>query len=129
VNRKVITAAIILFMVFVGFQFAGPAAAVKVIDKDTKYFNSPQSGPMKVTWKTYKYSNYLKVFATYYVKDSGKYVVSWHDIFTLKKVSRTKIKITDTTDNELHPGTTVRYDNTRLTITGYYWKVFRQMLY
>ena len=36
-DKKIIPILAVLFMVFIGFQFAEPAAAVKVVDHGTKY--------------------------------------------------------------------------------------------
>ncbi len=127
----------VLFMVCAVIQIAEPAAAAKVTDKafkvdqGTKYFYTGQSGPMKMSWKTYLYvpSNKRKIFQTFYVKDNGRYsghwVVSWHEIITLQKISKTKMKITDYSDSELGPGTTVTYKNTKLSTRKYYWYVYR----
>jgi hypothetical protein len=126
----------VLFMVCAIIQVAEPAAAAIPdkafkVDQGTKYFYSGQSGPMKMSWKTYLYlpSNKRKIFQTFYVKDNGRYsghwVVSWHEIITLQKVTKTKMKITDYTDNELHPGTTVTYKKTKLSTRKYYWYVYR----
>ena len=127
----------VMFMVCAVIQFAEPAAAAKVTDKafkvdqGTKYFYSGQSGPMKMSWRTQLYvpSNKRKVFQTFYVKDngrySGKWVVSWHEIITLQKVSKNVMKITDYSDSELGPGTTVTYKKTKLNTRKYYWYVYR----
>lgn len=50
VNKNVYLMLSLLFMVFVGFQFAEPAA-VKVVDHGTKYIDSAHH--VKVVWKTY----------------------------------------------------------------------------
>ncbi len=117
-----------LFMVFVGFQFAEPAAAVKVVDHGTKYGWDGQNGYTKIVWKTYQYNNnFLKTYTTHYVKDTKtkKYLFSFHDTYTLAKVTKNSIKITDWTDSELCPGTTVSYAKTKLTAAQYYWRVYR----
>ncbi|MGB9978144.1 hypothetical protein [Methanobacterium sp.] len=36
-NKNIFAVLIVLFVVFVGFQFAEPAAAVKVVNHGTKY--------------------------------------------------------------------------------------------
>ena len=117
-----------LFVVFVGFQFAEPAAAVKVVDHGTKYGWDGQNGHTKVIWKTYQYNNnFLKAYTTHYVKDTRtkKYLFSYHETYTLAKVTKSSVKITDWTDSELCPGTTVSYKKTKLTAAQYYWRVYR----
>lgn len=121
----------ILFMVCATIQLAEPVSAAKVyqykVDQGTKYFYSGQSGPMKLTWKTYAYSNTYrrKVYKTFYVKIGGKYVVSWHEIATLQKISKTRMKISEYSDSELGPGTTVSYKKTGLSTRKYYWHKYR----
>ena len=51
-DKRTFTVLMALFIVFVGFQFAEPAAAVKVVDHGTKYGYSGQNGWMKVSWKS-----------------------------------------------------------------------------
>ncbi|MCK9150697.1 hypothetical protein [Methanobacterium alcaliphilum] len=129
-----IVALAVLFMFCASIQFVEPASAATSkgikVDHGTKYFWSGQSGNMKMTWKTYKVtSNTRKVYQTFYVKINGKYLVSWHEIITLRKVSKNRIKIIDYTDSELGPGTTVTYKKTKLSTRKYYWYKFRpQML-
>lgn len=123
----------VMFMVCAVIQFTEPVAAAKVTDKafkvdqGTKYFYSGQSGPMKMSWKTYLYvpSNKRKVFQTFYVKINGKWYVSWHEIITLQKISKNVMKITDYSDSELGPGTIVKYKKTKLNTRKYYWYVYR----
>ena len=115
-----------LFVVFVGFQFAEPAAAVKVVDHGTNYGYSGQNGWMKVTWKTYQYNNnFLKTYATYYVKENRKYIVSHRDTYTLSKVTKNTIKITEKTDSDMGPPVVKTYVKTKLTAAQYYWRVYR----
>lgn len=131
---NIVVALAVLFMFCASIQFIDPASAATSkgikVDHGTKYFYSGQSGYMKMSWNTYKVtSNTRKVYQTFYVKINGKYVVSWHDIITLRKVSKTRMKISDYTDNELCPGTTVTYKKTTLSTRKYYWYKFRpQML-
>ncbi len=126
----------VFIMVFVALGLAGSVSAAKIVDHGTKYTYSGQSGWMKIVWKTYQYkkysnsklnNNFVKSYVTYYVKDhdTGKYVLSFHDTFTLAKVTKSTIKITDTSDSELGPPVVVTYDKTKLTAAQYYWRVFR----
>ena len=127
-NKNMFAVLMALFIVFVGFQFAEPAAAVKVVDHGTKYGWDGQNGYTKIVWKTYQYNNnFLKTYTTHYVKDTKtkKYLFSFHDTYTLAKVTKKSIKITDWTDSELCPGTTVSYAKTKLTAAQYYWRVYR----
>ena len=127
-NKNIFAILTVLFMVFIGFQFAEPAAAVKVVDHGTNYGYSGQSGWMKVTWKTYQYTNnFLKTYATYYVKDpdTKKYILSYHEQVTIAKVTKNSVKITDKTDSELGPPVVVTYAKTKLTAAQYYWRVYR----
>ena len=127
-DKKSIMVLTVLFAVFAGFQFAEPAAAAKIVDHGTKYGWNGQDGYTKVTWKTYQYNNnFLKTYATYYVKDaySKKYLFSYHETYTLAKVTKNSVKITDWTDSELCPGTTVSYKKTKLTAAQFYWRVYR----
>ncbi|MGB9978145.1 hypothetical protein [Methanobacterium sp.] len=99
-----------------------------MIAQKSMIFDGGQSGWMKVTWKTYQYNNnFLKTYATYDVKDpdTKKYLVSWHERYTIAKVTKNNVKITDWTDNELCPGTTVTYDKTKYTAARYYWRIYR----
>jgi hypothetical protein len=125
-KKNVFVALIALFVVFAGFQFAEPAAAVKIVDHGTNYGYNGQSGWMKVTWKTYQYNNnFLKTYATYYVKENGKYIVSFHETYTFAKVTKNTIKITDKTDSELGPPVVRTYVKTKLTAAQFYWRVYR----
>lgn len=127
-NKRIFTILTVLFMVLVALQFAAPVAAVKVVDKGTIYGWSGQNGWMKITWKTYQWNNnFLKCYAKYYVKVPGskKYVYSWRDTITIAKVTKSSVKITDWTDSELCPGTSVTYAKTKLTAARYYWRVYR----
>ena len=129
-DKKAFMALTVLFMIFVGFQFAEPAAAVKVVDHGTKYGWSGQDDAwVKVTWKTYQYNNnFLKIYRTfyYYNHKTKKYNPRLPDTFTLAKVTKSNVKITDKTNqNELGPDTSVDYRKTKLTAARYYWRVFR----
>ena len=127
-NKNIFAILSVLFMLFAGLQFAEPAAAVKVVDHGTNYGWNGQDGYTKVTWKTYQYNNnFLKTYATYYVKDTytKKYLFSYHETYTLAKVTKNSVKITDWTDSELCPGTTVSYKKTKLTAAQFYWRVYR----
>lgn len=134
-DKKIFMALSMLFMVCAGFSLAGPVAAAKVVDHGTEYGWSGQNGWMKITWTTsqlYKSgkinNNFIKSYATYYFKDHGKYVLGWHEKVTIAKVAKNTVKITDWSDSELGPGTTVTYAKTKLTAAQYYWRVYRYNL-
>jgi len=134
-NKNILAALIALFVVFVGFQFAEPAAAVKVVDHGTKYGWSGQDCAWeKITWKAYQYekngkinSNFIKIYMTYYTKNpkTKKYVVKFHDTFTIAKVTKNSVKITDRSDAGIGPDISVDYEKTKLTAAQYYWRVFK----
>ena len=110
-----------LFVVFVGFQFAEPAAAVKVVDHGTNYGYSGQNGWMKVTWKTYQYNNnFLKTYRTFYTKNpkTKKYNIEFHEIDTITKVTKNSVKIT-TLCYATGGGKFVSYAKTKLTASQY----------
>ena len=91
-------ALITLFMVFIGFQAAAPAAAVKVIDHGTHYFTYENSN-MKEVWKTYQYNNnFIKEYALFYYKTNGKYHFAFHEVTTITKVTPSTVKIKEWTD-------------------------------
>jgi hypothetical protein len=56
-NKNIFAVLMTLFVVFVGFQFAEPAAAVKVVDHGTKYYSAVE----KITWKAYQYQKNGKI--------------------------------------------------------------------
>ncbi len=128
-NKNILAALMVLFVVFVGFQFAEPAAAVKVVDHGTKYgWNGQDWTWDKVTWKTYQYNNnFLKVYRTLYTKNpkTKKYVVKGHDSFAIAKVTRSSVKITNWSDLGIGPSKNVQYYKTKLTAAQYYWRTFR----
>ena len=81
---------------------------------------------MKVTWKTYQYNNnFLKTYATYYIKENRKYIVSHRETVTYAKVTKNTIKITDKTDSDMGPPVEKTYFKTKLTASQYYWRVDR----
>ena len=126
-------------MVFVGLQFAEPASAAKVVDHGTNYVWSGQGHTwIKTTWKAYQYqykkngkinNNFIKIYCTSYAKipETKKYGYSCKDTYTITKVAKNIIKITDWTDSELCPGTTVSYKKTKLTAAQYYWRIYRHL--
>jgi hypothetical protein len=129
-NKNIFAVLMTLFVVFVGFQFAEPAAAVKVVDHGTKYgWDGQDDTWAKLTWKTYQYNNnFLKIYRTFYTKNSKtkKYVLNSHESFTLAKVTKNSIKITYRSDAGIGPVMNIYYDKTKLTAAQYYWRVFRQ---
>jgi hypothetical protein len=98
-------------------------------------FDGGQDGAWeKITWKTYQYqkngkinSNFIKIYMTYYTKNpkTKKYVVAFHDTFTIAKVTKNSAKITDWSDAGIGPAVSVDYEKTKLTATYYYWRVFK----
>ena len=55
-NKSVFMMLSVLFMVFIGFQFAEPAAAVKIVDHGTIQYSACE----KITWKAYQYQKMAK---------------------------------------------------------------------
>ena len=131
VNKNVYLMLSVLFMVFVGFQFAEPAAAVKVVDQGSKYAWNGQDGYIKVTWKTYQYNNdFLKTYVAKYLRDEDtkKYEFGYDEAFVFAKVTKTSLKITDIADWVVdfdQDPVQLRYCKTKLTGAQYYWRVFR----
>lgn len=124
----VLIVALISFMFVIGLQVAEPVAAAswKVIDHDSTKF---KDGNTTVTykWTTYKKgNNYVVVKGTYY-PDINSYKA--HYYMYLKKISKTKIKITEksfltnkkTGKNKILKQKTY-YRRTKLTAVQYYWK-------
>ena len=116
-----------LLMVFVGFQFAEPAAAVKVVDHGTNVGWDNQIGWSKMTWKTYQYNNnFVKSYSTCYVKKHDKYVFGYSEVLTLAKVSKSTIKITDWVHIvNTKPMTIITLEKTKLNAAQYYWREIR----
>ena len=136
-NKNIFAILTVLFMVFVGLQFAEPAAAVKVVDHGTKYvWDSQDNTWMKITWKAYQYeksgkinNNFIKVYRTVYIKDpkTKKYVLDAHETHIIAKVTKNSVKITLKNYGELGKGTTVYYDKTKLTAARYYWRIYKHV--
>ncbi len=128
-NKNMFAVLMALFVVFVGFQFAEPAAAAKVVDHGTTYGWDAQDGAWaKITWKTYQYNNnFLKTYRTFYTKNpkTKKYVLNSHESFTLAKVTKNSIKETYRSDAGVGPAKNVFYYKTKLTAAQYYWRVFK----
>ncbi len=142
-NRKAFTTLIVLFMVFIGLQFATAVSAAKIVDQGTKYSWDGQNGWTKSTWKTYQYrysngkinNNFIISYIKRYAKGdgkpdvkAGKYIFSFNERISIANVSANAVKITDWTNCELGPGTTVTYDKTKLTAARYYWRVYRPIV-
>ena len=138
-DKKTFMVLSVLSMICASFSFAGPVAAATMVDHGTKYAWGDQGGWEKIVWKTYQYkykknghynNNYIKCYAAYYIlnTDTNKYEFSYHETFTFAKVTPLTVKITDWTDSELGPGTTVTYDKTKLTAVQYYWRVYRSKI-
>jgi hypothetical protein len=130
VNKNIVAALMALFVVFVGFQFAEPAAAVKVVDHGTKYvWNGKEGGWMKITWKAYQYNNnYLKIYKKSYLKDPNtkKHYISVYEKWVLTKTTKNSVKITDWLyGSDIDPEKSVVYDKTKLTAAQYYWRIFK----
>ena len=127
-DKKAITL-IALFMVFIGFQAAAPVSAVKVVDHGNSIGWSNQLGWSKMTWKTYQYNNnFVKSYSTCYVKKHHKYIRYYSQIFTLAKVSKSTIKVTEWTQaGNIKPLTRIAYEKTKLTAAQYYWRDIRTL--
>ena len=112
---------VVFFMACSVVQFAAPVAAAPqkgyLVDHGTKIFYDGVSGAkMKVKWKTYLYPNNMrKVERTYYEKINGKWKYSNKWVVTFKKVSKTKLWMSCSSD----------YINTKLSTRWFYWKIFR----
>jgi hypothetical protein len=120
-------------------NFSEPAAAIStntLIDQSSYYdtVTFDEGGPVldvKMTWKTYWYGkNTRKVVQKFYYKEDGKWKNSsrvysgYHEMsFLIKKVSKSKIKITQTVNQH---DTAVWFEKTKLSTKDYYWKVFRK---
>ena len=138
-EKKIIPILTILFMVFVGLQFAEPAAAAKVVDHGTTYvWNCQEHGLIKITWKAYQYhykkngkinNNFIKIYLTCYIKNpkTKKYNLDAREIHTIAKVTKNSAKITLHNYAELGYGTTVDYDKTKLTAAKYYWRTYKHI--
>jgi hypothetical protein len=128
-DKKIISILAVLFVAFVGFQFAEPAAAVKVVDHGTQYgWNGQDDAWMKTTWKTYQYdNNHLKIYKTDYLKDSKtkKYVLFMHQKWVLTKVTKNSVKVGHWLYGGIGPCKGVFYDKTKLTAAQYYWRMFK----
>ncbi len=132
-NKNMFAVLMALFMVFVGFQLAEPAAAVKVVDHGTKYGSSNDE---KITWNAYQYqnkgkinNNFIKIYLNYWVKNpkTKKYNIEFHEIDTITKVTKNSVKIT-TLCYATGGGKFVSYAKTKLTASQYYWRIFRHGL-
>ena len=130
-NKNIFMMLSVLFMVFVGFQFAEPAAAVEVVDHGTKYAYNGQDGYIKVTWKTYQYNNdFLKTYVVKYGRndETKKYELGNDEEYTFAKVTKNSLKTTDVADwvvdFDMDP-VQISYCKTKLTAAQYYWRVFR----
>lgn len=133
VNKK-LKAVTMFLMVFVGFMIVGTAEAAWVkVDQGTKIVNDQELGWMKIVWKTYQYkykngkfnNNFLKTYAKFYFKRNGKYVLEENQIITLKKVTKSSIKITILLKDKNYSRPGVTYKRTKLNAAQYYWRVFR----
>ncbi len=116
---KFITILTILFALF-SLQVIGPVAAAQngdLIDHGTKYTTTDA----KCIWKTYDDANSIKIVKSYYYKENNQWVFDFHYAVNLKKVSSTKISITQ----EDAWGSSVRYENTKLNVENYYWNIYR----
>ena len=126
-NKRISLIFVVLFIVFLGLQVAEPVAAVKVVDKFTRYapINSQDSGAKKV-FTLYQYNkNYLKIKEVMRrwnpkTKKYGHPFVKWSAV--IKKVSKTKLKISEW---EACSGSYKEYIKTHLTAARYYWRVYR----
>ena len=116
-------------MVFVGLQFAQPAAAVTKIDQFTNYYKGGGQNDDADLFKVYRYtSNHV------YVRDIGynynvkhhKYVKNgytfWYD---LKQISKTKLRISQP---KMEGSSSYTYVYTKNSAVYYYWHIFRKQL-
>ncbi len=138
-NKNIVMALTLLFVVFAGFQFAAPVSAAKVVDHGYKKVYDGDLGWMKISWTAYQYTkngkinnNFVKIHAKYYIKQqSGKYALVETQDITLAKTTNSTVKITI---NARHPGEKpigkpgVTYRTTKFSAAQYYWRVFRSEL-
>jgi uncharacterized protein YxeA len=113
--NKNVTILAVLFMIFVGFQLAGPAAATNVVDHGTRYVGPTDH--YKIVWKTYQdNNNFLKMVSTAYYKNpfTKKYELNFNSVTALTKVTMTSIKIKETRKQFVNPFD-VHYAKTKLT--------------
>ena len=126
-KMKILALLAVFFIAATALSFAQPASAAQkgyLIDHGTKYFNDDGDGSQdKITWKTYWYStNSRKVVRTFYFKnDAGKWVNCGSDVFTMKKVSKNKLKLVTVSGSYKQTS----YIKTHRTTRNYYWYVFR----
>ncbi len=110
-------------MFVLSLQIAEPVAAAKLVDKGS--FSYP--GDFKYSWKTYQIgTSYMKVnmhLYDYETKQSSTYN------FILKKVSKSKLKMTYSISGKLNGDsytyTLTHTEYTKLTAARYYWRVIR----
>ena len=125
-NKKIFLMLSVLFMVFLGFQFAEPAAAVKVVDHGTRYVGPTDH--YQIVWKTYQYNNnFLKVVSTIYYKNPNtkKYELNFNSVTTLKKITKTTLKYEETRKQFVNP-VDLHYTKTKLTAAQYYWRIYKK---
>jgi hypothetical protein len=130
----------VLFFCCSALHFVEPAAAVSdkkviLIDEYTYSSESPENEFVppekwqyaKYTLKTYKYNgNLLKtIVAQYTKKGQGEWKVFSKDVFVFKRTSKQKIKVSHTEDLSDAHYSDVSFKKTKLSVTNYYWKVFR----
>lgn len=124
---KILALFAVFFIAATALSFAEPASAAQkgyLIDHGTKYFkDAGDGGQDKITWKTYWYSkNSRKVVRTFYFKnDAGKWVNGGSDVFTMKKISKSKLKLVQVSGSYKQTS----YIKTKKTTRQYYWYVFR----
>ncbi len=127
-NNKIILAMMLFAMFFIGLQAAQPAAAATKIDQFNIYHMNGQSSDADV-YKTYEYTKthyYITITGYNWKPSLHKYVKnganSWLD---LKKISKTKIKITEPT---MEGASSSIYRYTSYSLAHYYWHNFRTRL-
>lgn len=130
-DKKIIPILTVLFMLFVGFQFAEPAAAVKVVDHGVSYkWDKTQGMWRQNTWTTYQYNNnFMKTVVITRWKFDSKYTYGYKNTITLAKVSKDTIKIRDVQDIMDPYVYSLNYKKTKLTAAQYYWRVYRTKLF
>ncbi len=136
-KMKILAFCAVFVIAFSAMHFVEPVSAAStqkgyLIDHGTKYFMDttgcdyvgPNGVKTKLTWKTYWYSkNVRKVHETYYRNINGKWKYDYKTIVTMKKVSKTKMKL-----NYVYPDYQTHgncYIKTKMNTRNFYWKSFR----
>ena len=129
-NNRIILAMMLFAMFFVGLQTAPPvsAAATKIDQFNVYFIGGGQNDDAQVD-KVYQYSvNHLYITVTGYNLNpkTQKYRKNvYHYFYDLKKITKTKLKITEP---KMEGSKSFSYIYTKHTAAYYYWHKFRKEL-